>query len=73
MAKEVKAAAAFRLGAEYRRKLKEIAEYQNESQTEIFKRMINVTHRAMNKRKKLLEQRREARRAAAQEDQSAPL
>jgi len=51
MAKTKKPAQSFRLGQRHREKLEEIATYQDESQVEILRRMIDVAYRAMKKRK----------------------
>lgn len=54
---ETKAAQSFRLGAKHRERLAALAEYQDESQTEIMRKLIDVAHRAMKKRLKDREER----------------
>lgn len=72
MKKEKKPALSFRLGSVERKKLAEISEYQDESQVEVMRQMINVAHRAMNKRKKERQERRAEREAAHQNGSLSP-
>ncbi len=60
-----KDAISFRLGARYREKLEELAEYRNESQAQVMRAMIDVTYKAMLKRKEERRAAREARMAQA--------
>ena len=67
MARQKKPAQSFRLGNRHREKLEEIATFQDESQVEILRRMIDVAYKAMKKRREA----RAAARAAAEAEVAA--